>query len=135
MKRKKILAVCLALVLAFAFVMPTFATSSSYNYDGRAYYNFKTSGSVTKGNDDDWVKFVCHVTSVTYWFSDYNSCKARPISSSGVALAGYKEITSGSFETYYTSSTANTAKFQLKNLDPNHDNEMHAIGSVTMTYN
>ncbi len=141
MKRKKLFALGLVLLLTFTFVAPTFAETRNFNnisFNGRAYHSFKTS-SVVKSTNSNWTNCSCTITSVTYTFPDYNSCQARPITGDGYALADYQEIESG-HSGFFTAnqpdnSTSNKARFQIKNMDPNHDNEMHAIGVANISHN
>lgn len=141
MKLKKAFALSLALILAFAFTTSSFATTSTKDFDGRAYYHFNTTKTITKASSQIWSKFRCHITSVTYWFSGFNSCKAQPFSQDGHALSGIKEVVNGGTETYVPNpniDSYNVARFRIYNNDNltnnTTDNEMHAVGTFMATY-
>ncbi len=115
MKRKKLFALGLVLLLTFTFVAPTFAAmTSNYNisYRGYATTYFNTTNSLQKGSAYDWDD-VCVTASLISFGAEYSYTYsyARIISSSGTQLSATKKVYSS---THFNLSAATNGYNTLK---------------------
>lgn len=146
MKRKRVLAAGLALMLMFAFVAPTFASMEIKNFDGRAYRTFNTE-TVTRDLESGWSSFTCKITSVSYTFPNFTYCYGRAMSSDGNALSPRLKVQQGFTTPFYVYDSVNdpahpnlnkVAYFRIYNADYKEfghtDNEMHAVGFAKFIY-
>ena len=144
MKRKKLFALGLVLLLTFTFVAPTFASQKNFNnvtFNGRAYYSFFSTYK-EKDSSETWDTFSCTIDSVTYVFPDFNNCKVHVKGSDGSVISSAAVISSGGSATLTKKTGADNrqkARFQIFNMDylinGNHDNEMHATGRGRIAHN
>ena len=88
MKRKKLFALGLVLLLTFTFVAPTFAASETFSFSQGAYRYFNKGYATKTDSTHYWISFRCVIDSISYDFNNYTYCYARPISNTGIYLSG-----------------------------------------------
>lgn len=133
MKKRRTITLAICLALVFAFAANTLAATDSFSFRGSCTKTFITSGTLSNGDSGTWSQFRVTPNELYYTGSpSYSYAYARPQGPDGTLYASKKTVSLGT-TTYYTPNNSGAAASSVKVKFYNTNYELNNSSSCTLT--